>query len=148
MKIMKILLSCVATLKVEFDEDRRDFDLDEFDGRWVAYFGSSRIIKDRRAYLGLRFTLFASILAIFVWSITVDALAGDLRCWLIYLTHQGLLIVLLFAGQHTSSITSTWLGAMLLSNPEAMAEVKAEQQKAKGVKKTRPPKVRHGDKLW
>mgnify|MGYP004089962723 FL=1 len=41
--------SCVATLKVEFDEDRRDFDLDEFDGRWVEYFGSSRIIKDRWA---------------------------------------------------------------------------------------------------
>ena len=102
MKIMRIiialLLSCVATLKVEFDEDRRDFDLDEFDGRWVAYFGSSRIIKDRRAYLGLRFTLFASILAIFVWSITVDALAGDLRCWLIYLTHQGLLIELCYLG--------------------------------------------------
>jgi len=39
----------------------------------------------------------------------------------------GLLIVLLFAGQHTSSITSTWLGAMLLSNAEAMADVKAEQ---------------------
>ena len=78
--------SCVATLKVEFDEDRRDFDLDEFDGRWVEYFGSSRIVKDRRAYLGVRVTLFASVLAIFVWSITVDALAGDLRCWLIYLT--------------------------------------------------------------
>ena len=30
----------------------------------------------------------------------------------------GWLIVLLFAGQHTSSITSTWLGAMLLDNPE------------------------------
>ena len=41
----------------------------------------------------------------------------------------GWLIVLLFAGQHTSSITSTWLGAMLLSNPQAMADVKAEQEK-------------------
>ena len=41
----------------------------------------------------------------------------------------GWLIVLLFAGQHTSSITATWLGAMLLSNPTAMAEVKAEQEK-------------------
>merc|ERR1719478_2049064 len=40
----------------------------------------------------------------------------------------GWLIVLLFAGQHTSSITSTWLGAMLLSNPEAMKVVKAEQE--------------------
>lgn len=38
----------------------------------------------------------------------------------------GQLIVLLFAGQHTSSITSTWLGALLLSNPKAMAEVRAE----------------------
>ena len=44
------------------------------------------------------------------------------------LAHQvtGQLIVLLFAGQHTSSITSTWLGALLLSNPKAMAEVRAE----------------------
>ena len=41
----------------------------------------------------------------------------------------GLLIVLLFAGQHTSSITSTWLGAMLLQNPDAFAEVKAEQER-------------------
>ena len=41
----------------------------------------------------------------------------------------GWLIVLLFAGQHTSSITATWLGAMLLQHPEAMAAVKAEQEK-------------------
>ena len=40
----------------------------------------------------------------------------------------GWLIVLLFAGQHTSSITATWLGAMLLQHPEAMAEVKREQE--------------------
>jgi len=37
--------------------------------------------------------------------------------------------VLLFAGQHTSSITSTWLGAMLLSNPGALAELRAEQER-------------------
>ena len=41
----------------------------------------------------------------------------------------GLLIVLLFAGQHTSSITATWLGAMLLAHPEAMAELRAEQER-------------------
>uniref|UniRef100_A0A7S3TNL6 Cytochrome P450 n=1 Tax=Emiliania huxleyi TaxID=2903 RepID=A0A7S3TNL6_EMIHU len=40
----------------------------------------------------------------------------------------GWLIVLLFAGQHTSSITATWLGAMLLSNKEAMADCLAEQR--------------------
>ena len=39
----------------------------------------------------------------------------------------GWLIVLLFAGQHTSSITATWLGAMLLDHPAAMEELKAEQ---------------------
>ena len=37
--------------------------------------------------------------------------------------------MLLFAGQHTSSITATWLGAMLLSNPQARTELKAEQEK-------------------
>jgi sterol 14alpha-demethylase len=41
----------------------------------------------------------------------------------------GLLVVLLFAGQHTSSITSTWLGARLLDSPEVCAEVRAEQQR-------------------
>eukprot|EP00327_Prymnesium_parvum_P040987 CAMPEP_0195647970 /NCGR_PEP_ID=MMETSP0815-20121206/30384_1 /TAXON_ID=97485 /ORGANISM="Prymnesium parvum, Strain Texoma1" /LENGTH=657 /DNA_ID=CAMNT_0040791577 /DNA_START=288 /DNA_END=2263 /DNA_ORIENTATION=+ len=40
----------------------------------------------------------------------------------------GWLIVLLFAGQHTSSITATWLGALLLSHPEVLAEVRAEQE--------------------
>ena len=34
-----------------------------------------------------------------------------------------------FAGQHTSSITSTWLGALLLNSPEVFAEVKAEQER-------------------
>lgn len=41
----------------------------------------------------------------------------------------GWLIVLLFAGQHTSSITSTWLGAMILSHPEALQDLKAEQER-------------------
>jgi len=40
----------------------------------------------------------------------------------------GMLIVLLFAGQHTSSISVTWLGAMLLSHPEALEEVMDEQR--------------------
>ena len=39
----------------------------------------------------------------------------------------GLLIVLLFAGQHTSSITSTWLGAMLLSHPDVKHELEEER---------------------
>ncbi len=39
----------------------------------------------------------------------------------------GLLVVLLFAGQHTSSITSTWLGAMLLSHRETAQEIDAER---------------------
>lgn len=39
----------------------------------------------------------------------------------------GLLIVLLFAGQHTSSITSAWLGAMILSHPEELAKLQQEQ---------------------
>ena len=37
--------------------------------------------------------------------------------------------MLLFAGQHTSAITATWLGAMLLSHPAEMAELTVEQER-------------------
>lgn len=40
----------------------------------------------------------------------------------------GLLIAALFAGQHTSSITSTWTGAYLLTNPRYMSAVSDEQK--------------------
>ncbi|XP_022891263.1 sterol 14-demethylase-like isoform X1 [Olea europaea var. sylvestris] len=40
----------------------------------------------------------------------------------------GLLIAALFAGQHTSSITSTWTGAYLLCNPTYMSAVLEEQK--------------------
>lgn len=40
----------------------------------------------------------------------------------------GLLIALLFAGQHTSSITSTWTMMLLLHHPECLKGVLAEQQ--------------------
>ncbi|KAL6969188.1 hypothetical protein U1Q18_028911 [Sarracenia purpurea var. burkii] len=41
----------------------------------------------------------------------------------------GLLIAALFAGQHTSSITSTWTGAYLLSNNKYLSAVLDEQKK-------------------
>lgn len=41
----------------------------------------------------------------------------------------GLLIAALFAGQHTSSITSTWTGAYLLANNKYMSAVVDEQKK-------------------
>jgi sterol 14-demethylase len=41
----------------------------------------------------------------------------------------GLLIALLFAGQHTSSITSTWTVLFLLHNPECMRKVMEEQRR-------------------
>ena len=44
----------------------------------------------------------------------------------------GLLIVLLFAGQHTSSITATWMGAMLLSHPAEKAKLEQEQERVLG----------------
>lgn len=89
--------SC-RTLKKEFDADRLDFDLDEFDGRWVEFFGSSRVLKDRRQYLAFRVLLFVLTLIIFVWSLLDSALDESLRCWLIYLTHQGLFIELVYLG--------------------------------------------------
>eukprot|EP01018_Ginkgo_biloba_P027600 Gb_01225 [translate_table: standard] len=50
----------------------------------------------------------------------------------------GLLIAALFAGQHTSSITSTWTGAYLLSHKQYLSTVLEEQKDT--IK-------RHGDKL-
>jgi len=40
----------------------------------------------------------------------------------------GLLTALLFAGQHTSSITATWTGLELLHHPEYLARVMQEQK--------------------
>ncbi|CAM8947707.1 unnamed protein product [Rhodiola kirilowii] len=50
----------------------------------------------------------------------------------------GLLIAALFAGQHTSSITSTWTGAYLMCNKKYMSAVVEEQNKLLG---------KHGEKL-
>lgn len=50
----------------------------------------------------------------------------------------GLLIAALFAGQHTSSITSVWTGAYLLSNKKFMSAVLDEQKELLG---------KHGNKV-
>lgn len=50
----------------------------------------------------------------------------------------GLLIAALFAGQHTSSITSTWTGAYLLCNKEYLSAVLDEQKNLMG---------KHGNKV-
>jgi sterol 14alpha-demethylase len=39
----------------------------------------------------------------------------------------GLLLTLLFAGQHTSAVLATWTGVLLLQNPEHLSRVLAEQ---------------------
>lgn len=44
----------------------------------------------------------------------------------------GLLIALLFAGQHTSSITSTWTSMFMAHHPEILKKVLAEQQEILG----------------
>jgi sterol 14-demethylase len=44
----------------------------------------------------------------------------------------GLLIALLFAGQHTSSITSTWTAMFLIHNPRCLEEVLKEQKEVLG----------------
>lgn len=44
----------------------------------------------------------------------------------------GMMIALLFAGQHTSSITATWTGLLMNSNKEILDEVIAEQKSIRG----------------
>eukprot|EP01126_Amoeba_proteus_P050310 TRINITY_DN5933_c0_g1_i1.p1 TRINITY_DN5933_c0_g1~~TRINITY_DN5933_c0_g1_i1.p1 ORF type:complete len:397 (-),score=93.22 TRINITY_DN5933_c0_g1_i1:600-1790(-) len=41
----------------------------------------------------------------------------------------GLCVALMLAGQHTSNITSTWLGIFILSHPEVLASMKEEQER-------------------
>jgi sterol 14-demethylase len=50
----------------------------------------------------------------------------------------GLLIALLFAGQHTSSITSTWTTMFLLHNKDSMDKAMAEQHKVLGGDNKKP----------
>ena len=54
--------SVCRTCSEEWSKERREFWLTEYDGRWVRYFGSSRIIKDRGQYLAFRGLLFAGML--------------------------------------------------------------------------------------
>jgi sterol 14-demethylase len=42
-------------------------------------------------------------------------------------TITGLLLTLLFAGQHTSAVLATWTGVLLLQNPQHLAPILAEQ---------------------
>ena len=61
-------------------------------GRWKEYFASSRFIANRRTYLAVRAFLFLAILAIFAWSVAHAVRNGYGRCYLFYLTNQGLVI--------------------------------------------------------
>ena len=80
---------------------RQSFSLSTYDNRWQEYFCSSRCIESRKSYLVVRLCLFASVLAVFIWSV---AHVG--RCYLIYLTNQMLIIevvYLAFAAYTTAS---------------------------------------------
>src|SRR5439155_12366159 len=43
-------------------------------------------------------------------------------------TITGLLLTLIFAGQHTSAVLATWTGVLLLQHPEYLPAVLAEQE--------------------
>ena len=90
--------SVCRTCGEEWSKGRREFWLTEYDGRWVRYFGSSHIIKDRGQYLAFRGILFVGMLSILISSITIEILDGYGRCWPIYLTHQGALIETVYLG--------------------------------------------------
>ena len=80
---------------------RQRFSLSTYDNRWQEYFCASRCVEDRKAYLAVRVCLFASVLAVFIWS-----LINTGRCYLIYLTNQMLIIevvYLAFAAYTTAS---------------------------------------------
>ena len=71
---------------------RQRFALSTYDNRWQDYFCASRCIDDRKSYLAVRVCLFASVLAVFVWSVA----HYPSRCYLIYLTNQMLIIEVVY----------------------------------------------------
>lgn len=50
----------------------------------------------------------------------------------------GLLIALLFAGQHTSCITSTWTAMFLATNPDILTRMQEEQRQVVGSDQSKP----------
>lgn len=91
--------------------------------KMVAIF--SRVIKERRAKGGDT-SESTDILQVFMDLVYKDGstLSDD--------EIVGLLIALLFAGQHTSSITSTWTLMLLLHNPKCLEAVMLEQKQVLG----------------
>jgi len=93
----------------------------------------AKVIQSRReaSARGERHDDFLQVMIDFRYKDTVDRATGKvLKTGTGYTDDEitGLLIVLLFAGQHTSSITSAWLGAMILSHPEELAKLQQEQR--------------------
>lgn len=66
-------------------------DADRFTGRWNC-------LKSFEVYLGLRCTLFATMLGVLLYSFGLYAEDGDSGYWFIYLTHWGLLIEVVYLG--------------------------------------------------
>mmetsp|Transcript_10900 Transcript_10900/g.32530 ORF Transcript_10900/g.32530 Transcript_10900/m.32530 type:complete len:286 (-) Transcript_10900:24-881(-) len=82
---------CLA-LRREFDSDRLAYNLDEYDGRWIEHFASSRLAS-QRTFLAVRVALLVVALALLGWSVAFDAAGGRIACWLFFFTHWGLLLV-------------------------------------------------------
>lgn len=85
----------------------------------------SKVIEQRRA-LNADSTTHSDILQLFIEMKYKDG-SGLTNDQIV-----GLLIALLFAGQHTSSITSTWTMFFLLFNPKCLNEVIKEQHEVLG----------------
>ena len=55
----------------------------------------------------------------------------------------GLLLSVIFAGQHTSAVMGAWTGALLLEHPEFLPPVLAEQEAVLGGGEMTPDRLRH-----
>lgn len=86
----------------------------------------SKVIKERKKKAKNETAGFTDILQVFIEMVYKDG--SELNEDQIV----GLLIALLFAGQHTSSITSTWTAMFLAHNGDCFAKVMEEQKKVLG----------------
>ena len=81
----------MSTFLAEWERDKVDFDLDEFDGKWIKIFATSTCITNGR-YVKVRLGLFLAMALIFGASLLNNQIRGTLICWPIFLTNWSLLV--------------------------------------------------------
>lgn len=87
-----------AAVLREFEEDRTDFRIDDFDGTWSHVLGSSRILTHRPTFAAVRIAFFVAMASTAIASLLLDAKRGRacIVVWFFYLTDWSLVLQVVY----------------------------------------------------